>query len=99
MLLTPYLCLFFFFFFKQKTAYEITYGDWSSDVCSSDLAPAGPFTCAAGAAANLHGLGMSTAAVGVQSGTLTVNSNDLDTTAKAVLLSGPALGHAVPALA
>src|SRR6059036_4271267 len=27
----------FFFFFKQKTAYEITYGDWSSDVCSSDL--------------------------------------------------------------
>src|ERR1051325_11762003 len=27
-----------FFFFKQKTAYEITYGDWSSDVCSSDLA-------------------------------------------------------------
>src|SRR6059036_1936633 len=29
--------MFFFFFFKQKTAYEITYGDWSSDVCSSDL--------------------------------------------------------------
>src|SRR5213595_2752065 len=27
-----------FFFFKQKTAYEITEGDWSSDVCSSDLA-------------------------------------------------------------
>src|ERR1051325_4973969 len=26
-----------FFFFKQKTAYEITYGDWSSDVCSFDL--------------------------------------------------------------
>src|SRR5213595_3176494 len=26
-----------FFFFKQKTAYEITEGDWSSDVCSSDL--------------------------------------------------------------
>jgi len=25
------------FFFKQKTAYESTYGDWSSDVCSSDL--------------------------------------------------------------
>src|ERR1051325_10248446 len=30
----------FFFFFKQKTAYEITYGDWSSDVCSSDLSRA-----------------------------------------------------------
>ena len=28
-----------FFFFKQKTAYEIGTGDWSSDVCSSDLAP------------------------------------------------------------
>src|SRR5216117_593914 len=25
------------FFFKQKTAYEIRKGDWSSDVCSSDL--------------------------------------------------------------
>ena len=24
-------------FFKQKTAYEIMSGDWSSDVCSSDL--------------------------------------------------------------
>ena len=28
----------YFFFFKQKTAYEIGTGDWSSDVCSSDLA-------------------------------------------------------------
>src|SRR5213079_3528421 len=28
-----------FFFFKQKTAYEITTGDWSSDVCSSNLSP------------------------------------------------------------
>src|SRR6187549_2534138 len=27
-----------FFFFKQKTAYEIGWCDWSSDVCSSDLA-------------------------------------------------------------
>src|ERR1043166_9861284 len=27
----------FFFFFKQKTAYEIPKRDWSSDVCSSDL--------------------------------------------------------------
>ena len=26
-----------FFFFKQKTAYGIGTGDWSSDVCSSDL--------------------------------------------------------------
>src|SRR5213082_711466 len=28
------------FFFKQKPAYEIVSGDWSSDVCSSDLTPA-----------------------------------------------------------
>src|SRR3546814_7872393 len=28
-----------FVFFKQKTAYEMRISDWSSDVCSSDLAP------------------------------------------------------------
>src|SRR3546814_5227201 len=28
-----------FFFFKQKTAYEMRISDWSSDVCSSDLFP------------------------------------------------------------
>src|SRR3546814_8300157 len=27
----------FFFFFKQKTAYEMRISDWSLDVCSSDL--------------------------------------------------------------
>src|SRR3546814_3263989 len=27
----------FFFFFKQRTAYEMRISDWSSDVCSSDL--------------------------------------------------------------
>src|SRR3546814_3227582 len=32
-----YVCLFCFFFFKQKTAYEMRISDWSSDVCSSDL--------------------------------------------------------------
>src|SRR3546814_5803996 len=30
----------FVFFFKQKTAYEMRISDWSSDVCSSDLAEA-----------------------------------------------------------
>src|SRR3546814_1784940 len=30
----------FFFFFKQKTAYELRISDWSSDVCSSDLGQA-----------------------------------------------------------
>src|SRR3546814_619581 len=32
------LFVFCFFFFKQKTAYEMRISDWSSDVCSSDLA-------------------------------------------------------------
>src|SRR3546814_4047504 len=41
-LLCSFVCLFFicvdfFFFFKQKTAYELRISDWSSDVCSSDL--------------------------------------------------------------
>src|SRR3546814_9200521 len=31
----------FFFFFKQKTAYEMRISDWSSDVCSSDLQTGG----------------------------------------------------------
>src|SRR3546814_19378609 len=36
-------CCFFvcFFFFKQKTAYEMRISDWSSDVCSSDLSRRG----------------------------------------------------------
>src|SRR3546814_2127266 len=33
--LSVVVCL--FFFFKQKTAYEMRISDWSSDVCSSDL--------------------------------------------------------------
>src|SRR3546814_5171795 len=39
-----YLCLswvWYFFFFKQKTAYEMRISDWSSDVCSSDLQQVG----------------------------------------------------------
>src|SRR3546814_2596209 len=31
------MCLGFFCFLKQKTAYEVRISDWSSDVCSSDL--------------------------------------------------------------
>src|SRR3546814_12652555 len=34
---TSSIVLFLFFFFKQKTAYEMRISDWSSDVCSSDL--------------------------------------------------------------
>src|SRR3546814_2632810 len=32
-----FIRVYFFFFFKQKTAYEMRISDWSSDVCSSDL--------------------------------------------------------------
>src|SRR6188768_961358 len=32
-----FVCCYFFFCFKHKTAYEMSIGDWSSDVCSSDL--------------------------------------------------------------
>src|SRR3546814_3680520 len=39
MFVVCYLC---FFFFKQKTAYEMRISDWSSDVCSSDLAAVVP---------------------------------------------------------
>src|SRR3546814_7971104 len=35
------LCSCVFFFFKQKTAYDMRISDWSSDVCSSDLFIAG----------------------------------------------------------
>src|SRR3546814_5950876 len=37
------ICVVYFCFFKQKTAYEMRISDWSSDVCSSDLPLAGSF--------------------------------------------------------
>src|SRR3546814_1044806 len=40
----------FFFFFKQKTAYEMRISDWSSDVCSSDLRMMGKAVCSSSAA-------------------------------------------------
>src|SRR3546814_4689000 len=46
-----------FFFFKQKTAYEMRISDWSSDVCSSDLLAKGipsiSFNLRHGGAANI----------------------------------------------
>src|SRR3546814_11956665 len=36
-MIVMFVLLFDFFFFKQKTAYEMRISDWSSDVCSSDL--------------------------------------------------------------
>ena len=61
-------------------------------------APSGTFNNPAAAAPDPQMLGMSTASVGLKSGSLTVNSNDLDTTAKSVLLSGTVLAHAVPSV-
>src|SRR3546814_18740811 len=39
-MIKSYVCwlIYVFFFFKQKTAYEMRISDWSSDACSSDLA-------------------------------------------------------------
>src|SRR3546814_10470978 len=37
MYLPFFMLVVLFFFFKQKTAYEMRISDWSSDVCSSDL--------------------------------------------------------------
>src|SRR3546814_1920415 len=45
---TMYYCIansVLFFFFKQKTAYEMRISDWSSDVCSSDLLIQQPLKC------------------------------------------------------
>jgi endonuclease/exonuclease/phosphatase family metal-dependent hydrolase len=61
-------------------------------------APSGSFNNPASATPDAQNISMNTATVGAKSGTLTVNSNDLDTTAKSVLLSGRVLAHAVPSL-
>src|SRR3546814_13086171 len=50
---TAMTAAFTLFFFKQKTAYEMRISDWSSDVCSSDLRPAGE-AGVAGCAACAH---------------------------------------------
>src|SRR3546814_7457573 len=59
-----YLFSCFFFFFKQKTAYEMRISDWSSDVCSSDL----PFPTAIGAI--VKPVGLIQTAIGVEAGEL-----------------------------
>src|SRR3546814_17632524 len=41
-MLSRSILLYVFFFFKQKTAYEMRISDWSSDVCSSDLIVGNP---------------------------------------------------------
>src|SRR3546814_8723380 len=57
-----YVCC-FFFFFKQKTAYEMRISDWSSDVCSSDLS--GVYRLQLEASAYLdHGISVSIVTMG-----------------------------------
>src|SRR3546814_10730256 len=56
-----------FFFFKQKTAYEMRISDWSSDVCSSDL-HSSPFPLAMGRERRDHGPGCVAAAVSMRMG-------------------------------
>src|SRR3546814_9500031 len=46
--------VFYFFFFKQKTAYDMRISDWSSDVCSSDLQVAACLRAGAAAAEELN---------------------------------------------
>src|SRR3546814_11878216 len=53
------MCLLLFFFFKQKTAYEMRISDWSSDVCSSDLVAARPLESGTDAEAARRSLSLS----------------------------------------
>src|SRR3546814_6260491 len=48
------VCFCLVFFFKQKTAYEMRISDWSSDVCSSDLAAHRPRPASAPSRARLQ---------------------------------------------
>src|SRR3546814_19616758 len=50
--------LLFFFFFKQKTAYEMRISDWSSDVCSSDLRSVGVLLSAQATEAKAAAMGL-----------------------------------------
>lgn len=61
-------------------------------------APAGNFKAASGVAGNAHSISLVTSTTGVKAGTLTVNSNDPDTLAKSIALSGRVLAHAAPSL-
>lgn len=72
--------------------------DYTLTAPSGFGAPAGTFQAAAGAWGNVHTLSMSAASVGLKAGTLTVNSDDVDTTAKQVQLSGRVLDHAAASL-
>ncbi|HTR97615.1 MAG TPA: FlgD immunoglobulin-like domain containing protein [Candidatus Acidoferrales bacterium] len=71
---------------------------YSLGASSGFSAPSGGFSAAAGAGANLHALGMDASVIGATSGSVTITSNDNDTTSKAVLLDGQVVAHASPSL-
>src|SRR3546814_8905680 len=58
--------MYFFFFFKQKTAYELRISDWSSDVCSSDLRLGGGERVRAGKLEHAHDHGGLAREIGVR---------------------------------
>src|SRR3546814_19190329 len=58
--------MYFFFFFKQKTAYELRISDWSSDVCSSDLRLGGGERVRAGTLEHAHDHGGLAREIGVR---------------------------------
>jgi endonuclease/exonuclease/phosphatase family metal-dependent hydrolase len=72
--------------------------DYSFTAPAGFGAPAGSFTAAAGAAGGIHAISMATATVGLKADTLRVSCDDPDSTAKAVLLAGTVLAHAVSSL-
>jgi hypothetical protein len=64
---------------------------------SGFTAPGGSFSASVGVT-NLHALGMDASTLGARSGSVTLSSNDNDTTSKAIVLDGVVLAHAVPSL-
>src|SRR3546814_5368999 len=61
--------MFFVFFFKQKTAYELRISDWSSDVCSSDLDDFSSQTYENGSSVAFDGSGGANSTIDVNGGT------------------------------
>jgi hypothetical protein len=72
--------------------------DYSFAAPAGFTAPGGGFSDAAGGSANNHTIGMDTAVIGAKSGTLTVTTDDPDSLAKPVSLSGRVLAHAAASL-
>jgi hypothetical protein len=72
--------------------------DYSFAAPAGFSAPGGPFVAAAGAAANLHAIGMDASTTGTKSGTLVMTTDDPDSAVKNVLLSGTVVRHAVASL-